>query len=59
MAIFQDLVDQFGFAASYNSVNRFVRKLVVREPEQFDRLSFAIGEEAQVDYGEAQKRLFN
>ena len=52
MAIFQDLVDQFGFAASYNSVKRFVRKLVVREPEQFDRLSFAIGEEAQVDYGE-------
>ena len=52
MAIFQDLVDQFGFAASYNSVKRFVRKLVVREPEQFDRLSFAMGEEAQVDYGE-------
>ena len=52
MAIFQDLVDQFGFAASYNSVKRFVRKLVVREPKQFDRLSFAMGEEAQVDYGE-------
>jgi hypothetical protein len=27
------------FAASYNSVKRFVRKLVVREPKQFDRLS--------------------
>lgn len=51
-AIYQDLVDQFGFEAAYNSVKRFVRKLCVRDPEQFDRLEFAPGEEVQVDYGE-------
>jgi transposase len=51
-AIYQDLVDQFAFAGAYNSVKRFVGKLRVREPEQFDRLRFAPGEEVQVDYGE-------
>ncbi|ABO53210.1 Integrase, catalytic region (plasmid) [Burkholderia vietnamiensis G4] len=51
-AIYQDLVDQFGFAASYESVKRFVRALRHIDPEQFDRLEFAPGEEAQVDYGE-------
>ena len=51
-AIYQDLVDQFGFAAGYNSVRRFVRKLRQREPEQFDRLEFMPGEEMQVDYGQ-------
>ena len=51
-AIYQDLVDRFGFAGHYNSVKRFVAQLKVREPEQFDRLEFAPGEEMQVDYGE-------
>lgn len=51
-AIYQDLVDQFGFGGHYNSVKRFAGRLVQREPEQFDRLEFAPGEEAQVDYGE-------
>jgi len=51
-AIYQDLVDQFGFSARYNSVKRFVRTLRRVDPEQFDRLEFAPGEEAQVDYGE-------
>lgn len=51
-AIYQDLVDQFGFAGSYNSVKRFAGRLVKRDPEQFDRLQFLPGEEAQVDYGE-------
>lgn len=52
MAIYQDLVDLYGFAGAYNSVKRFVAKLRHREPEQFDRLSFLPGEEMQVDYGE-------
>jgi transposase len=52
MAIYQDLVDQNGFAGQYNSVKRFVAKLRHKEPEQFDRLSFLPGEEMQVDYGE-------
>jgi len=51
-AIYQDLVDRFGFGARYNSVKRFVRGLRRVDPEQFDRLEFAPGEEAQVDYGE-------
>jgi transposase len=52
VAIYQDLVDQFGFAAAYGSVKRFVRQLRQCEPEQFDRLEFLPGEEMQVDYGE-------
>jgi transposase len=51
-AIYQDLVDQHGFTASYESVKRFVRALRHVDPEQFDRLECAAGEEAQVDYGE-------
>jgi transposase len=52
MAIYQDLVDQFGFTGAYNAVKRFTAKLRYREPEQFDRLEFSPGEEMQVDYGE-------
>jgi transposase len=51
-AIYQDLVDQFGFTASYQSVRRFVQALRHVDPQQFDRLEAAPGEEAQVDYGE-------
>jgi hypothetical protein len=50
-AIYQDLVDQFGFAAGYNSVKHFAGTVVAKEPEQFDRLEFARGEKVQVDYG--------
>lgn len=39
MAIYQDLVDQHGFASAYNSVKRFVAGLRHKEPERFDRLS--------------------
>ena len=53
VAIYQDLVDQFKFDGAYNSVKRFCSTLRRREPEQFDRLEFVAGEEAQVDYGEA------
>jgi transposase len=51
-AIYQDLVDQHGFDGAYNSVKRYCAQLRHKEPEQFDRLSFAPGEEMQVDYGE-------
>src|SRR3546814_14485309 len=51
-SVYQDLVDQFGFTGAYNSVKRFAGKLQEHDPEQFDRLEFAPGEEAQVDYGE-------
>ena len=51
-AIYQDLVDQFGFTPRYNSVKRFARSLKRRDPERFDVLESAPGEEAQVDFGE-------
>jgi hypothetical protein len=44
MAIYQDLVDLYGFSGAYNSVKRFAGGLRRREPEQFDRLEFAPGE---------------
>jgi transposase len=56
-AIYQDLVDQFGFGASYNSVKRFAATMVAQDPVQFDRLEFAPGEEVQVDYGEGALTL--
>ena len=56
-AIYQDLVDHHGFVSRYNSVKRFCRGLRRREPEQFDRLEFLPGEEAQVDYGEGALTL--
>jgi transposase len=51
-AVYQDLVDLYGFDGAYNSAKRFAARLQVQQPEQFDRLSFAPGEEMQVDYGE-------
>ena len=33
MAIYQDLVDQFGFAGAYGAVKRFVARLRQRQPE--------------------------
>lgn len=52
VSIYQDLVEQHGFAHRYNSVKRFVRGLKVREPERFDVLDSLPGEEAQVDFGQ-------
>ena len=43
-AIYQDLVDQCGFRAGYNSVKRFAGTLVEHDPAQFDRLEFAPAE---------------
>ena len=52
MAIWQDLVDTRGFAGGYQSVKRFVRKLVGGpSKEACAVIETAVGEEAQVDYG--------
>lgn len=51
-SLYQDLVEQHGFVAKYNSVKRFVATLRARAPERFDVLEFLPGEEAQVDYGQ-------
>jgi len=58
-AIYQDLVEQFSFTHKYNSVKRFARGLRRKDPEQYDRLEFLPGEEAQVDYGQGAKTLGN
>lgn len=57
MAIYQDLVELYGFTHRYNSVKRFVRGLKRTDPEQYDRLEFLMGEEAQVDYGQGAPTL--
>ena len=52
MAIWQDLVSQSGFTSSYQSVQRFVRKLRgTQTPEARVVIVTAPGQEAQVDYG--------
>lgn len=58
MAIYQELVDCYDFQSRYNSVKRFCRGVRKSEPEQFDRLEFLPGEEAQVDYGEGALTLY-
>jgi transposase len=53
VAIWQDLVDEHGYAGRYASVRRFVRKLRgQRTPDAHPVIVTAPGEEAQVDYGE-------
>ncbi len=52
MAIWQDLVDTYGFAAGYQSVRRFVIKFRGKQsPEACAVIETAPGEELQVDYG--------
>jgi transposase len=51
-AIWQDLVFEYGFGSSYQSVQRFVRKLRgTQTPEARVVIVTAAGQEAQVDYG--------
>jgi transposase len=49
--IWQDLAAEHGFAGSYDSVKRYVRRLGARTPLPFRRMECAPGEEAQVDFG--------
>jgi transposase len=49
--IYQDLVEEEGFADSYESVKRFVRKLRASHPERVWRLECQPGEELQLDFG--------
>jgi len=51
-AIWQDLVDTYGFAAGYQSVRRFIHRIRGRHsPEACAVIETPAGEEAQVDYG--------
>jgi transposase len=50
--IYQDLVTEDQFAASYDSVKRFIRALERTQPLPFRRMESAPGEEVQVDFGQ-------
>jgi transposase len=53
MAIWQDLVDDHGFAARYASVRRFVRQLGAQAPAEARVVIVTrAGDESQVDYGD-------
>src|SRR6266481_680328 len=49
--IYQDLVEQNGFSDTYQSVQRFVRKLKATQPQRIWRIEARPGEEVQVDFG--------
>ena len=49
--IHRDLVIESGFEGSYDSVQRFVKKLKEKDPRRVWRMEVEPGEEAQVDYG--------
>lgn len=52
VAIYQDLVEHHGYVGAYNAVKRFVGKLRPDDPKVSCRFETAVGQEAQVDYGE-------
>lgn len=49
--IYQDLVTDHGFAGSYYSVRRFVRRLEKARDRPFRRIECEPGDEAQIDFG--------
>lgn len=49
--IYQDLCTDHGYAGSYYSVRRLVKKLSVTAPAPFRRMECEAGAEAQVDFG--------
>jgi len=49
--IWQDLVCDYGYDGSYDSVKRYVRKEKAKSPRRIFRMETLPGEEAQVDFG--------
>lgn len=49
--IYQDLVTDHGYAGSYDSVKRFVRRCGAKTPWPMRRMECGPGHEAQVDFG--------
>jgi transposase len=52
VAVYEDLVEHYGYEGALDSVKRFVRSLRAEEPKVFCRFETEPGSEAQVDYGE-------
>ncbi len=53
--IFQDLVSDYGFAAKYHSVRRYVGSLVDSKELPVRRMEVAAGQEMQIDYGQGAR----
>ncbi|AUG56549.1 Integrase core domain protein [Acetivibrio saccincola] len=51
MRIYQDLVREFGFQGSYDTVKKYVVKIKKSPPKAYMVLHSLPGEEAQVDFG--------
>lgn len=49
--IYQDLVEEHDFRASYQSVKRYVAAQKLAEPQRYQRIETEPGEEVQVDFG--------
>jgi transposase len=52
--IYDRLVSEYGFAGAESSVRRVVARLRPKQPEVFIPLGAAFGQQAQVDWGQAQ-----
>ena len=57
--IYQDLVSDYDFTGSYDSVKRYVRKLSAKAAVPFRRMETLPGKEAQVDFGQAAHVVVN
>ena len=53
--IYQDLVEEYGFTHSYDSVKRYVRSLLGKRELPFRRMECDPGHEAQIDFGQGAK----
>jgi transposase len=58
-SIYQDLVTDYGYTGSYDSVKRYVRTLKAQSPKLYARIETPAGEEAQVDFGVGAPTLKN
>ncbi len=52
VAIYQDLVEHYGYEGSYDAVKRYARRMRPSDPKVSCRFETEPGWEAQVDYGE-------
>jgi transposase len=57
--IYQDLVTEFGYPHSYDSIKRYVRSIKKKSPKVYARIHTPPGQEAQVDFGQGAPTLKN
>jgi len=57
--IFQDLVTEFDYPHSYDSIKRYVRYIRKKSPKVYARIHTPPGREAQVDFGQGAPTLKN